>query len=201
MGASTLPKTVQSMWHFLKGRRAALVLLTSFVLCSAGTLTAQTAPRFVEDEESNADLVGKKAPDFTLQTLGGEKVTLSKLKGKVVLVDFWASWCGPCRKSMPHLEETWQKYKDKGLVVVGINVDKEPEKARAFLGKLSATTKISYATALDPNARVLGAYQVMQMPTAVLIGRDGLVKERIVGFSEEIGAKTTTQIEALLKAK
>lgn len=180
---------------------AALVLTTFFILTSTQPLEAQTAPRFVEDEDANADLTGKKAPDFTLQTLDGEKVTLSKLKGKVVLVDFWASWCGPCRKSMPHLEATWQQYKDKGLVVVGINVDKEPEKARAFLAKLSSSTKISYATALDPNARVLGAYQVMQMPTAFLIGRDGLVKQRIVGFSDEIGAKTTAQLEALLKSK
>lgn len=164
-----------------------------------GASVSQAEPRFVDDDPSEVQLEGKKAPDFTLTTLDGKSVTLSKLKGKVVLLDFWASWCGPCRRSMPHLEETWSKYKDRGLVVIGINVDKEQEKALAFLSKLGGTAAFHYPLALDPRGRVMGAYKVMQMPTAYLIGKDGVVKERIVGFSDDIAAKTATSLEALLK--
>lgn len=157
------------------------------------------APKFVDEEEGSADLTGKKAPDFTLTTLDGKSVTLSKLKGKVVMLDFWASWCGPCRRSMPHLQQTFDQYKDKGLVIVGINVDKEPEKARFFLDKIGGAAAFKYPLALDSRGKVMGAYQVMQMPTAYLIGKDGVVKERIVGFSDDIAARTATSLEALLK--
>jgi peroxiredoxin len=155
---------------------------------------APAQPKFVEDSEDGS-LEGQKAPDFTLTTLDGKKVQLSRLKGKVVLLDFWASWCGPCRRSMPHLQETYSQYKDKGLVVVGINVDKEQGKAKEFLSGLT----VAYPLALDPTSKVLGSYQVMQMPTAFLIDKKGVIRHKIVGFSDNIAKTTSAQIEELLK--
>lgn len=192
-------------------RRCAIQLGMLFALgLSAGFPASSFAqgssqPRFVEDDAEESSLEGKKALDFTLQTLDGKTVTLSKLKGKVVLIDFWASWCSPCRKSMPHLEATWQKYKDKGLVIVGINVDKEQDKAIGFLSKLAAGnatlpgTKLSYPMGLDSRGKVMGQYEVMQMPTAFVIGKDGVVKKRIVGFSDAIAAETDALLTSLLK--
>lgn len=155
--------------------------------------------KFVDDEEVEINLVGKPAPPFTLTTLDGKSVSLASLKGKVVLLDFWASWCGPCRKSMPHLEQTYQKYQSKGLVVVGVNVDKESDKAKAFLAKLAQTVTPSYPLALDANAKVMGAYQVMSMPTAFLIGKDGVVKQKFVGFSDRIAGELEAELSKSLK--
>jgi len=183
------------------GPRAALLLLFALSVGSVqiggsgfGGIAAAAAPKFVEETESGP-LEGSKAPDFSLTTLDGKKVTLSQLKGKVVLLDFWASWCSPCRRSMPHIEETWAKYQKKGLMVIGVNVDKESSSAQKFLNGF----KVSYPVGMDPNAKVLGSYQVMSMPTAFLIDKKGIVRHRIVGFSDDIAASTTRQLEALLK--
>lgn len=155
--------------------------------------------KFVEEEEQEINLVGQKAPAFSLTTLDGKPVSLASLKGKVVLLDFWASWCGPCRKSMPHMEQTWQKYQAKGLVIIGVNVDKEPEKAKAFLAKLAQNVTPSYPLAMDPTAKVLGAYQVMSMPTAFLIGKDGVVLQKFVGFSDRIAGDLEAELVKVLK--
>lgn len=155
--------------------------------------------KFVEEEEQEINLMGQKAPPFSLTTLDGKAVSLASLKGKVVLLDFWASWCGPCRKSMPHMEQTWQKYQSKGLVIVGVNVDKEPEKARAFLAKLAQTVTPTYPLAMDSSAKVMGAYQVMSMPTAFLIGKDGVVQQKFVGFSERIAGELEAELARVLK--
>ncbi len=155
----------------------------------------RAAPKFVDEDESARTLEGRPAADFALKTLDGEVVSLKALRGKVVFLDFWASWCGPCRRSMPHIEDMYKSYKKQGFQVIGVNVDKDEAKARQFLRKIN----VSYPIALDSNAKLMGEYRVQSMPTAFLIDKKGIIRHRIVGFSDKIAAETKTKIEALLK--
>ena len=115
-----------------------------------------------------ADLSGP-APDFTLKSRGGENVRLSELRGQVVMINFWASWCGPCRQEMPHLEAIHNEYVDYGFTLLGINVDEKQELAE----KLLAQIPVSFPILFDPSSSVSKQYNVDAMPTTILIDRDG----------------------------
>ncbi len=112
--------------------------------------------------------IAEMAKDFTLPTNKGE-VQLSKLKGKVVYVDFWASWCAPCRKSFPWMNKMHAKYQSEGLEVIGISLDEEIKQANKFLEKLPAIFTVAY----DTKGTVADLYEVQVMPTSYLIDRDG----------------------------
>jgi thiol-disulfide isomerase/thioredoxin len=112
-----------------------------------------------------------RAPDFTLRGLQGNAFTLSSLRGKVVLLDFWASWCGPCRVLMPDLERLHRELKSRGLDVVAINVDEPPEIVREFLSENHYT----FTELLDPHAEVTRRYRARYIPTVVVIDTEGKV--------------------------
>jgi thiol-disulfide isomerase/thioredoxin len=120
----------------------------------------------------------KLAPSFSLAGRGHDVVVSDSLRGKVVYVDFWASWCGPCRRSFPWLAEMQKKYGDHGFAVVAVNVDKTRDAADAFLEKLPAPFAIAY----DPDGKTAEAFHVSAMPSSFLIGRDGTVLEAHTGF-------------------
>lgn len=124
--------------------------------------------------------VPNKATDFTLEQLGGSKVTLSELKGKVVLVDFWATWCPPCRAAIPHLIQMYNTYKDSGLIVLGISLDQEKDKLPSFIKDNNITYPILYG-----NSQVAIAYNVQSIPTLVIFDKKGKIIFREVGFNEE----------------
>lgn len=108
----------------------------------------------------------------------GEELDLSDYRGKVVVLDFWASWCVPCRRSFPWLNTMNDKYAKDGLVIIGVNVDKETESAAEFLQKFPAKFKINY----DTNAVIAKDFGVQGMPTSFVIGRDGKTKAQHLGF-------------------
>lgn len=142
---------------------AALLLLTIAVTTKA------------QDDRGYLVKVGDQAPtNFTLQLTNGTKYTLADLKGKVVLLQFTASWCGVCRKEMPHLEnEIWKKYKDQGLVFIGVDRDEPINVVKKFASDM----KISYPLALDPAANIFGAFADKNAGVTrnVLIDRDGKI--------------------------
>jgi len=117
------------------------------------------------------------APDFQIKNKKGI-TRLSDLRGKVVYVDFWASWCAPCRKSFPWLNEMQKKYGDKGLTIIGINVDKERQLANSFLEKNPATFSMVY----DPDGELASKYKLVGMPSAYLIDKQGNIQHTHVGF-------------------
>jgi len=117
------------------------------------------------------------APGFKLPTRTGT-VTLDELRGRVVLVDFWASWCGPCRQSFPWMSDLAEHNAANGFVVVAINLDKSREPAEAFLLELSPP----FIVAFDPAGKTAEAYGVTAMPSSYLVGRDGRVLYRHAGF-------------------
>ena len=140
--------------------------------------------------------IGKKAPDFTLQSLAEKsRVSLSALKGKVVLVDFWASWCAPCKVSMPHLAKLSKKYKN--FAVIAVNIDDEKENAIKFLDDLGLKINAVH----DASKEVVSAYDVPEMPTAYLIDQYGKVQYIHSGYSEEKLKKLEFAIRGLVDKK
>ncbi|HEX9676609.1 MAG TPA: TlpA disulfide reductase family protein [Anaerolineales bacterium] len=125
--------------------------------------------------------VGSPAPDFTLFSLAGPPVSLHEQQGKVVLINFWATWCAPCREEMPALQAVYEKLADQGLVVLGVNwtqVDYLPD-VEAFVEALGLTFPIL----LDSDGTVSeDLYQVLGLPTSVLVGRDGTVRAVRIGI-------------------
>jgi thiol-disulfide isomerase/thioredoxin len=129
---------------------------------------------------------GKAAPDFLLEEISGAKVSLIGLKGKVVIIDFWATWCPPCLMSIPELVELQEKYKQSGLTIVGISVDDPGELSDKDLGAFSEKRRINYPV-VRADARVLKDYFAgddnMAIPTLFLVDRQGMIAEKKVGFA------------------
>lgn len=132
-----------------------------------------------------------EAADFTLKGLDGKETSLKSLRGKVVLLDFWASWCAPCREELPKVERLHRELKDKGLVVLGINVGESAEIAREFVRKYGLT----FTTLLDPYKEVTNRYRAMAIPLTVVIDRDGKISSYNIGLQSESGLR-----DALRKA-
>jgi len=137
---------------------------------------------------------GDAAPPFTLPGLDAP-VTLALLKGRVVLLDFWASWCGPCKQSFPWLAELQQRHGAAGLRVVAVNVDRQREKADAFLAQVPAR----FAVAFDPAGEVARRYEIQGMPSSVLLGSDGRVLLHHTGFKDDDRAPLEAAVVAALK--
>lgn len=139
---------------------------------------------------------GEAAPDFQLAGTGATKVELAALRGKVVYLDFWASWCGPCKQSFPWMNELQSRFGAQGLQVVAVNVDARPADAQKFLDEVPAR----FTVALDPQGSTPRKYAIKGMPTSVLIGADGKVLSVHSGFRAEEKAALEQQIaQALAK--
>jgi peroxiredoxin len=147
----TVPSTLRS--------RAALALLA--VALAAGAVGGA----------AGADASGP-APAFTLATLNGESATLSQYKGQVVMLNFWATWCGPCQQEMPLLDQMYKKYKPAGFTLIGVNVDKDAPPVKQLLER----KPVGFPVLLDPASQVSKSYHVDEMPSTVLIDRKGNIR-------------------------
>jgi peroxiredoxin len=112
------------------------------------------------------------APAFSLPARGGSTIDLAQFKGQVVMINFWASWCGPCRQEMPLLESMYKKYKPLGFTLLGVNVEPEQKDAESFLKQ----TPVSFPVVFDAKSQVSGLYNVQGMPTTIFIDRKGNVR-------------------------
>ncbi|NTU58867.1 MAG: TlpA family protein disulfide reductase [Chlorobiaceae bacterium] len=138
---------------------------------------------------------GDKAPGFELPGQQGN-VTLAEAAGSVVYVDFWASWCGPCRQSFPWMNQLQEKYRASGLKIIAVNVDAKSEDAKKFLAQNPA----GFTVAFDPKGVTPSSYGVKGMPTSFLVGRDGKVIFRHLGFNAADKDKIENDIKAALEA-
>lgn len=161
-------------------------LLTRVVVAYAAVVTV-----------ANAIDVGAKAPPFRLQDAQGATIALESLRGRVVYIDFWASWCAPCRRSFPWMGEMQLRYGQRGLTVLAINVDRQREAAERFLAAVPAP----FTVAFDPQGATPDAYAATAMPSSYLVDARGHVALVEVGFREERKAALEERIRALLDAR
>lgn len=126
----------------------------------------------------SAETIDKPAPDFVLKSNQGKNVRLSELRGEVVLLNFWATWCGPCRQEMPELDALHQRYKDMGFTVLGINVNENSSDADEMLSE----NPVSFPVLYDASSQVSELLDVDAMPTTILVDRDGTMRHLHKGF-------------------
>jgi peroxiredoxin len=138
--------------------------------------------------------VSQLAPDFTLKSTSGENIKLSELRGNVVMINFWASWCGPCRQEMPLLQQLYERYQDLGFTLLGINVDEDSVVADKILKEISVSFPVLY----DSRNKVSKRYQVKAMPSTFVIDRDGKVRYLHQGYKSGYEASYQQQIRTLL---
>jgi peroxiredoxin len=135
------------------------------------------------------------APDFTLRSADGRNVRLDELRGQVVLVNFWATWCGPCREEMPRLNSLYEKYRKSGFVLLGVNIDDDPHTAIATALKLN----VAFPVLLDTDKKVSKLYDLSTMPSTVVIDRDGKMRFQHRGYRAGVEGDYEQQIRGLLK--
>lgn len=138
--------------------------------------------------ELEGDDVARQKANFTLTDLRGKTWTLKDLQGKVVLVNFWATWCPPCQKEMPDLEALYNQYKDKGFVILAISEDEETPKVAPFI----AERKITYPILLDPGSKVNNLFQIQGIPKSFVYDREGNL------VAQSIDMRTRSQFEQML---
>ena len=137
------------------------------------------------------------APDFTLKSFAGNNLRLEEYRGKVVFINFWASWCGPCRQEMPILNQIGKRYAALGLVMWGVNVDTDLARAR----QIARETRVSFPLLSDRTQKVSHAYAVAGMPFTVIIDRDGVVRYVHRGYKPGDEREYVDRIRQLLSGK
>jgi thiol-disulfide isomerase/thioredoxin len=141
--------------------------------------------------------VGERAPPFSLTTADGDAIALADLRGRVVYIDFWASWCAPCRRSFPWMNEMQQRYADRGLTIIAVNVDRRRADAEQFLQINTARFAVVY----DDRGATPQAYSVKGMPSSYLIDARGTVVDVELGFRDDRKGAIEDQIRALLSTR
>jgi cytochrome c biogenesis protein CcmG, thiol:disulfide interchange protein DsbE len=173
-------------------RAASALDRTLFLLIVAGLLaTAAVIWDTTRDRTVNA---GDLAPEFSITTEDGRTLTRSNFGGKVLVLNFWASWCAPCREETPSMEQFHRRLKDQGVVLLGISVDKSADKYKAFLKRFGVT----FPTSHDPAARVSDSYSTYRYPETYIISREGRVLEKIVGRKNWVDETFIKSIQGLL---
>ena len=144
--------------------------------------------------QSLAD-TGKPAPDFALKSYSGENLRLSEYRGEVVMINFWASWCGPCRQEMPLLDEMYQQYQPLGFTILGVNVEEDSSKAKQLL----ADIPVNFPVLFDNSSEVSKLYNVVAMPSTVLVDRDGNVRYLHQGYKPGYEDAYQQQVRELIR--
>ena len=142
-----------------------------------------------------AQTLSGPAPGFTLASRDGEQVSLSSRKGSVVMVNFWATWCVPCRQEMPHLQALYERYNSLGFELLAVNVEDDPEGARKWLEE----TPVTFPVLFDAKNEVSKLYKVVAMPSTVLVARDGTMRFIHHGYKPGYEGEYQTEIRALLR--
>lgn len=160
-------------------------------------LSCNSKPAVQEATASSKVKVGQPAPSFSLQSTTSKMVSLSDFRGKVVLLDFWATWCPPCRMSMPVLVRLDQKFKDKGFVIIGINLDENKEAVVPFMKK----TKVEYSVLYGSDANINEDYNISGIPAFFLLDGTGKLVKQYAGFYPGLEKEWEKDVTTLLTTK
>ena len=167
----------------------AMQCMLRMLLCACVLLLGTSLAEAVDE--------GARAPEIGLKDLAGKPVNLSGLKGQVVVVDFWASWCAPCREELPVLEGLYRKYREQGLVIVGVGLDKDPKN----LGKFLRANPLTFTVVHDAAGAVADRYGPPKMPSSYIIDRKGIVRHVHAGFRAADKGAMERELKTLLNEK
>jgi peroxiredoxin len=162
--------------------------LRKLVLAAALGMLAATAL-------ASSALTGKEAPDFALKSASGSNMRLSEYRGDVVMINFWATWCGPCRQEMPLLDDLYSRYERVGFKLLGVNIDDDSRRAMEMIEELG----VKFPVLFDESKDVSRLYQVEAMPVTVLVDRSGVVRHVHLGYKPGYEQKYLTEIRSLLR--
>ncbi|WP_428386719.1 TlpA family protein disulfide reductase [Mucisphaera sp.] len=162
------------------------------LLCSLALILLTALPAAAQ--EANHPLLGRQAPPFTLPNMDGEPLRLNQLKGEIVVLDFWATWCPPCVAAMPELQKLHERYADQGVRIIGVNLGEDRATAQRFIDQKNLT----FDFVLDERRRTSRPYRISGIPQTVFIDREGIVQAVHVGFGPNSPAKYAREIDALL---
>ena len=169
-----------------------LVLIVSCLLClglAACSNQSQTTP-------AGPPAVGQPAPDFTLRDLGGKTVSLADFRGKVVIVNFWATWCPPCRAEMPSMEKLYRELAGEGLVMLAVNVEKE---GRQTVPRFLSGSPHTFPILVDDSEEVQKRYGVYKFPESFVVRKDGIIDDKVIGAIDWAHPQTVAYFRDLLK--
>jgi cytochrome c biogenesis protein CcmG, thiol:disulfide interchange protein DsbE len=173
-------------------KRLILISCLLLLIAMGPSLTGSTADGISPLNSNN--IVNTKAPDFTLKDMNGRTVSLSALKGKVVLLNFFATWCPPCRAEMPAFNKLYRSLKQRGLEVVAVSSDRSVNDLKDFLEK----NKFDFPVLFDADRSATKQFRVFSMPTTFLINKNGLIVEKFYGEYDWTEPETRGKIEKLL---
>jgi cytochrome c biogenesis protein CcmG/thiol:disulfide interchange protein DsbE len=174
--------------------RRRTLLLTGVVAAVLAVVAVLATGLGKDPSVAASPLVGHAAPDFTLPQLDGRAVTLSQLRGQVVVINFWASWCTECQVEQAALNATWQQFRDTGVVVVGVNFEDTTGAARDYV----RTAGVSYPIVEDSASHIALAYGLRGIPETFIVGKSGRIVDRVIGPVD--AAKLSSEINSLLLA-
>ena len=177
----------------MSSRRILVITVVTIIVGFLSLLAIGLARQAPKTGLSGVYRISKPAIDFTLPLFTGGDVTLSKLKGKPVVINFWASWCVPCREEAQAIEKTWRAYKDKGVIFIGVDIQDKEANALEFIKEFNLT----YPNGPDIGGKITIDYGVAGIPVTFFVDREGVVKDRFVGAIFE--RYLVARIEELLK--
>ncbi len=150
---------------------------------------------FAASSLASSGMEGQQAPDFALKSASGENMRLSEYRGDVVMINFWATWCGPCRQEMPLLDELYTRYQRVGFNLLGVNIDDDSAGAMKMIQELG----VNFPVLFDSRKEVSKLYEVKAMPTTVLLDREGRVRHVHHGYKPGYEDKYLAEIRSLLR--
>jgi cytochrome c biogenesis protein CcmG/thiol:disulfide interchange protein DsbE len=141
---------------------------------------------------------GETLPDFVLKNLKGKEVNLKRFRGEIVLLNFWAAGCPPCRKEIPSMVQLYERYKDKGLEIIGVNLDRMD---KSGVEKFSSEYQITFPILLDPAGKAATLYRITALPTTFILDRDGKIQARVAGGRDWSSGENLKKFETFLNEK
>ena len=152
-----------------------IILISATAILGGGWTWLSRAPEGLDDVAS--PVAGRRAPDFTLQAIDGQRITLGEMRGQVVILNFWATWCPPCRLEMPALEEVYQAHRADGLTVLAVDQAEAPSLVKSFGDEL----RLTFPLLLDPGYVVSDRYRISLLPSTFFIDRAGVIRDVVFG--------------------